>query len=216
MFRIKTLTVKKDKCSKGTKMRETRSYTEQELDLVRDILLTSNEIAMRLNVCAGTVNRLRNKLGVKTPIGAKPNRSNPKKMRQTTRKCISTTCNNTFTVVQSSKKKYCSHSCQQTFANVAKKGVGSRKIRNPNISEYRRYSRAVHRATREVYKEHIDIINPNRYTRTLCGVAGGWQLDHIISIKECFARGLSINEAAAVTNLRMLPWKDNLMRQYSK
>ena len=58
------------------------------------------------------------------------------------------------------------------------------------------------------------MINPNRYTRTLCGVDSGWQLDHIVPIKECFEKGLSIEEASAVTNLRMLPWKNNLMRQY--
>jgi hypothetical protein len=34
-------------------------------------------------------------------------------------------------------------------------------------------------------------------------------------IKEMI-QGLSISEAAAVTNLRMLPWKDNLMRQFNK
>jgi 5-methylcytosine-specific restriction endonuclease McrA len=65
-----------------------------------------------------------------------------------------------------------------------------------------------------VYNENIDIINPERHPRTLCGVEGGWQLDHIIPIKECFDRGIPPREAASLTNLRMLPWKENLMRQY--
>lgn len=59
-------------------------------------------------------------------------------------------------------------------------------------------------------------INPNRYTRTLCGVEDGWQLDHIIPIKECFLSGKPAEEAADKSNLRMLPWRDNLMRQYKK
>lgn len=37
---------------------------------------------------------------------------------------------------------------------------------------------------------------------------------HIITIKECFERGVSVEDASAVSNLRMLPWRDNLMRQY--
>ena len=61
---------------------------------------------------------------------------------------------------------------------------------------------------------NIDLINPNRYVRTLCGVKDGWQLDHIIPIKECFERNIPPEEAASINNLRMLPWKDNLMRQY--
>jgi hypothetical protein len=33
-------------------------------------------------------------------------------------------------------------------------------------------------------------------------------------IKECFERGVTPVDAAAVSNLRMLPWKENLMRQF--
>ena len=33
-------------------------------------------------------------------------------------------------------------------------------------------------------------------------------------IKERFEKGMSIEEAASINNLRMFPWKDNLMRNY--
>lgn len=88
------------------------------------------------------------------------------------------------------------------------------RYNNVNSAEYKTYARKVHRLSGKTYTENIDIINPNRYTRTLCGVEGGWQLDHIITIKECFLKGISPEKAAEVGNLRMLPWKDNLMRNY--
>lgn len=82
--------------------------------------------------------------------------------------------------------------------------------------EYKTYARKVHRLSGKVYNEHIDTINPNRYPRTLNGVEGGWQLDHIIPIKECYKQGKTPEEASDVSNLRMLPWKQNLMRNYNK
>ena len=88
------------------------------------------------------------------------------------------------------------------------------RYNNVNSAEYKTYARKVHRLSGKTYTENIDIINPNRYTRTLCGVEGGWQLDHIIPIKECFMKGMSPEKAAEVGNLRILPWRENLMRNY--
>lgn len=198
----------------GGCMRKPRVYTNEELELLYNILLTSEEIGAILKIHPITVGRTRKKLGIKVPIGAKLGKPNPNKKRQETRQCIGKDCKNTFDVIQSSKKKFCSNSCQQRTANVAKKGLGSRKIRNPLVKIYTRYARKVHHLSHKTYLENIDIINPNRHPRTLCGVIDGWQLDHIIPIKECFEKGLSIEEASAVSNLRMLPWKNNLMRQY--
>jgi len=36
----------------------------------------------------------------------------------------------------------------------------------------------------------------------------------MIKIKECFEKGLTEIEVSSASNLRMLPWRDNLMRQY--
>ena len=195
-------------------MRTARKYTQDEIDLISNIKLSAIEIGKILNVNPITVYRVRTKLGIDVPVGAKTGKSNVKNIRKETRTCVGKDCSNTFVVVPSKTQKYCSHSCQQKTANVAAKGVGSRKMRNPETPEYKRYTRQVHGISQKVYEQNIDIINPDRYPRTLCGVEGGWQLDHIVSIKECFEQGLSPQEAAAVSNLRMLPWKENLMRQY--
>jgi|TARA_R110000824_G_scaffold192370_1_gene374513 hypothetical protein len=36
----------------------------------------------------------------------------------------------------------------------------------------------------------------------------------MIQIKECFEKGMSVEEASTLDNLRMLPWKTNLMRNF--
>lgn len=87
--------------------------------------------------------------------------------------------------------------------------------RNPETPEYKRYKNKVGNLTQKTYEKNIDIINPNRYTRTLAGVENGWQLDHIKPVRECFDQRLSPEEASSLENLRMLPWKENLMRNYS-
>jgi hypothetical protein len=194
----------------------TRIYTDKEIELIRDPQLTAIEIGKILKVHPQTVYRFRKKLGLVMPIGAKPGKPNPNKMRQVDRSCIGKNCSTIFTVNQASKKKFCSHSCQQRTANVAKKGFGSRTTRNPLIKEYTKYARTVHALSHKIYEQNINIINPENHPRTLCGVKDGWQLDHIVPIKECFQKGMTPEEAASITNLRMLPWYDNLMRQYKE
>lgn len=91
--------------------------------------------------------------------------------------------------------------------------------RNPNWKEstpaFKRYKNKVHQLSQKVYLENIDIINPLRLPRTLAGAAGGYQLDHVKSIKQCFEEGISPNEASLVQNLQMLPWKENLSKSVS-
>ena len=191
-----------------------KKFNNKEIILISNINYSARELSILLNVQPYEIYKERNRLGIKAARGAKTGKPNLKKIRTETRTCIGKDCTATFTVVPSRTKKYCSHSCQQKTANVAAKGIGSRKIRNPATPEYKKYARQVHGLSQKVYEQNIDILNPKKHPRTVCGVEGGWQLDHIIPIKECFEKGMTIEEASAITNLRMLPWKDNLMRQY--
>jgi len=84
--------------------------------------------------------------------------------------------------------------------------------RDPNKPKYKKYQYEVHKLTEENYVKHIDKINPAGYTRTLCGVDGGWQLDHIISIKYGFENNIDPNIIASVDNLQMLPWIENVKK----
>lgn len=80
---------------------------------------------------------------------------------------------------------------------------------NPNKSAFRNYRRLVQRQTEAIYQKHLYILNPENHQRTLCGVKGGYQLDHKMSVKEGFEKNLSVHEIAHINNLQMLPWQEN-------
>lgn len=80
---------------------------------------------------------------------------------------------------------------------------------NPNKNLYRRFQYRVQRLTEETYAKHEQTINPDKHPRTLCGVDGGYQLDHIVSIKSGFEQGMTPLQLADLSNLQMLPWKTN-------
>lgn len=80
---------------------------------------------------------------------------------------------------------------------------------NPNKGKFSEYAYIVRIITEKTYKENIDIINQNGYQRTLCGVEGGYQLDHIISVKQGFDEGIPPEIIGGLENLQMLSWKDN-------
>jgi hypothetical protein len=87
---------------------------------------------------------------------------------------------------------------------------------NPNTPAFKRYKNRVHQLSNRTYYRHQLIINPCNHPRTLAGVEGGWQLDHIISVKECYKLGLSEEQASALENLQMLPWKTNLLKSTTR
>ncbi len=80
---------------------------------------------------------------------------------------------------------------------------------NPHKSDWLLYRGRVSYFTEKNYKQYINEINPNKYPRTLCGVEGGYQLDHIISIMEGFAKGVLPNIIGSKENLQMLTWEEN-------
>lgn len=199
-------------------------YSEEQIKLLGDPDLYTSQVAKMLGIGVSTVVRARQRLGIKVPLGKKKNtirskmkeHKRPGRSKQETRTCLHPDCSNTFVVVPSRTKKYCSHRCHSlTVDNSHLQSAEVLAKRTKSTTPvYKRYKALVHRLSGKTYHDNIDIINPERYPRTLNGVEGGWQLDHIIPINECFALGMSAEEAAAVTNLRMLPWKHNLMRNY--
>jgi 5-methylcytosine-specific restriction endonuclease McrA len=198
---------------KGAKFIE---YSNEELALLKDPMMTTRELAKLLNIGVATVVRTRKRLGFEVPLGAKKGKECPSKVRRETRVCAHPDCANTFTVVPSKVRLYCCHRCHSlTLDNSHLQSPEVLKKRTKDTTPaYKRYKGLVHRLSGYTYTENIDIINPNRYTRTLCGIEGGWQLDHIIPIKECYEKGMTPEEASSISNLRMLPWKENLMRNY--
>lgn len=121
---------------------------------------------------------------------------------------------------------YCSRECQfkdEDFINVLKNinrsymktEEYSKSLYKPTTPEYRKYSSKVHRLTRKIYESNIDSINPLRLPRTVAGVDDGYQLDHIMPIKYGFYNNIPPEDIAKKENLRIIPWKENLIRKYN-
>lgn len=176
--------------------------------------LTITEIAKILNCSTATVTRRRKALGITVSRGCKPGKPNPSRIKREERSCKR--CSTLFTVIPSNTKLYCSLSCSSK--SIDKSYMQSEEYRNKMSKDttpaYKKYAGLVHRLTKKTYEKYKHIINPNDYPRTICGIDNGWQLDHIVSIKEGFEKSIPAEELASLENLRMLPWKQNLMRNY--
>jgi hypothetical protein len=85
--------------------------------------------------------------------------------------------------------------------------------RQYNTTEYKRYARKVRQLTDVTYAKYREVLNPDHHVRTLCGVKGGYQLDHIISIRDCFDTGVSADDCAKLENLQIIPWEKNLQKR---
>lgn len=104
--------------------------------------------------------------------------------------------------------------------NIPKRNIKGRlfklKIKrsyNYRISDFNRYARKARLLTETTYTKYKEVLNPNNLPRTLCGVENGYQLDHIISIRECFDSGKSVEECSDLNNLQFIPWEDNLKKR---
>jgi hypothetical protein len=75
--------------------------------------------------------------------------------------------------------------------------------------KFERYRRQVARLTEKTYVEFYQSINPENYPRTLCGVQGGYQLDHIVPVKYGFENNIPANLLAEKYNLQVIPWQEN-------
>lgn len=75
--------------------------------------------------------------------------------------------------------------------------------------EYWDYYNKVVWASEKTYAQNKDLINPQDLPRTLCGVEGGYQLDHIVPIDYGWKNKLTVEEMSCKDNLRMLLWQDN-------
>jgi transposase len=86
-----------------------------------------------------------------------------------------------------------------------------------NTTEYQKYARKARWLTESNYAKYKEVINPDNLPRTLCGVNGGYQLDHILSVRECFDLQIPIEECADLKNLQLISWEENLQKRiYNK
>lgn len=86
--------------------------------------------------------------------------------------------------------------------------------RQNNTTHYKKYCNKVRRLTEKNYVKYQNIINPNNHPRTLCGVEGGYQIDHKLSVRFCYDNNISEEVCSSVDNLQMLEWTKNLNKRY--
>lgn len=77
---------------------------------------------------------------------------------------------------------------------------------NPNKTEYNKYKYLVYKETK---KFDLSILPNYDKPRKLCGVDGGYQLDHILSIKYGFDNNIDPAIIGNIKNLQFIPWEEN-------
>lgn len=80
---------------------------------------------------------------------------------------------------------------------------------NPDKQAFSEYKSKVRLITERNYRQDKHKINPCDHPRRLNGMDGGWQLDHILSIKYGFDNNIDPAIIGASENLQMLKWQDN-------
>lgn len=193
-----------------------RQFTYEEIDLLSNTALSAKELRVIFNVKTDkTISRWRKQLGIKVAVGSKKGKPRPFQCKRVKYQCL--VCKESFEGIPSKKRKICSRKCLNIFNKTIDRSYMQTEEykdtkRKPYTSEYLKYKREVHRLSQLTYENSIDIINPNRLPRTVAGVIGGYQLDHIIPIKEGFNNKIPADILSQASNLRMLPWEENLKR----
>lgn len=79
-------------------------------------------------------------------------------------------------------------------------------------SNFKKYRNRVATRTKKTYQQFKEEINPNNLFLGKCGIDGANQIDHIISVREGFEKGMSIEEISSKENLQILPWLENIKK----
>lgn len=175
---------------------------------------TPSEIMERYNISPATLTRWQKKNSIKAK--RKPGSGGKSRPPKIPKECK--TCG-----IEHFNLVYCSRECMyndddhlQKLRDIDRSYMQTEEYRKTLMKdetpEYKRYYRRVYRLSENVYNNNIDIINPERHIRGPCGSEGAYQLDHIIPVRFGFDNGIPPEVIADVSNLQMLPWKDNLLK----
>jgi hypothetical protein len=196
--------------------------TEKEkIELLSDYKKTNKELCEILNCSVSTLSRHRKKFGIIVPRGLKPGQHNSIITRY---KTLCLVCQKEFETNPSANKKYCSRSClsqsedyllklKQCDKSYMQTEQYRKTLMKDDTPEYKRYRNRVTKLSEQIYKQNESLLNPNGFKRTRCGIDGGYQLDHKISVRDSFNRGVPPEEVSKLENLQILPWKQNLLKR---
>ena len=98
---------------------------------------------------------------------------------------------------------------EQRLKGIAKRlGFSTYEEYTKSLPEWKRYRNEVDRLTKQQplhELQNYDKRGPN-------GKEGAYTLDHIISVAKGFKIGVDAQIIASINNLRMIPWKDNILK----
>ena len=75
-----------------------------------------------------------------------------------------------------------------------------------------RYGGLVRRLSKANFKNNLSRLNPDGRTMGRSGVAGSYQIDHIVPISDCWEHRVPPESAADMRNLQFIPWIVNISR----
>lgn len=94
-------------------------------------------------------------------------------------------------------------------ALAKKAGYSSREEYEATLSERIKYYRKVGKLTR---KNMLLLPGYDKCKHGLCGVDGAYQVDHIIPVSYGYENNILPEVIADISNLRFIPWKENLLK----
>ncbi len=80
-----------------------------------------------------------------------------------------------------------------------------------NRTEFKKYQNRVHKLTKKI-KHLIEGYDEKKHGKM--GILGAYQIDHIIDIKYGFDNNISPEKIADISNLRFIPWEENIKKGY--
>jgi len=80
------------------------------------------------------------------------------------------------------------------------------------FEEEMQYASIVRRLSRANLRRHPAIVNPHGHKLGRSGVAGAYQLDHIVPVSVCWEYRVPEENASSLRNLQVVPWFVNLSR----
>ena len=87
---------------------------------------------------------------------------------------------------------------------------------DPVYSNFRKYRNRVATRTKKNYEKHMKKINPKNLKLGRAGVKGAHHVDHIMSVRLGFEKGISVEKIAHQNNLQVITWLENIRKYDGK
>lgn len=88
--------------------------------------------------------------------------------------------------------------------------------KDPIYSNFKKYRNRVAVRTKKNYQIFKNKINPIGLKLGKAGIKGAYQIDHIISVRQGFEKGIAVEKIAHPNNLQILPWLENIRKYDGK